>query len=84
MKEIDVIQSTNSETGWIVKAYIETKETTNISLEYCKCSKCNGKLWDRYLMIIRTNFKHRGNETDEVNVYHKKCTSKRYLRLWKN
>jgi len=37
------------------------------------CDKCGKKIRSLYLRKLRTNFKHRGNETDETYFYHKSC-----------
>jgi len=37
------------------------------------CHKCNKKIKGTYLRELRTNFKHRGNETDYAYFYHKSC-----------
>lgn len=48
------------------------------------CSKCGNKIKnEHYLILERTNFMHRGNETDEVYLYHKKCvTGKKLSKVW--
>ena len=37
------------------------------------CDKCGKKIRGLYLIRDRTNFKHRGNETDERYIYHREC-----------
>jgi hypothetical protein len=48
------------------------------------CSKCGNKIENElYLRRERTNFKHRGNETDEVYLYHKDCKiGKKFSKMW--
>jgi len=51
------------------------------------CDTCGKMIHGNSLFLVRerSNFKHRGNETDEVYYYHKECrTSKKLKKLWGN
>lgn len=39
-----------------------------------RCSKCGNTISGDYLIKDRTNFLHRGNETDEHYIYHRECS----------
>jgi hypothetical protein len=49
-----------------------------------KCDKCEEEIEGFYLIRDRTNFKHRGNETDERYIYHEKCSPTGTSRHWDN
>jgi len=48
------------------------------------CATCGKKIESGlYLRRDRTNFKHRGNETDEVYLYHRECKKgKKFDKMW--
>lgn len=48
------------------------------------CDKCGRKIRKNsyYLILDRTNFKHRGNETDERYLFHRDCSPVK--QVWEN
>ena len=64
---------------WIVEsAHIGTRLEVLVS----KCKKCKKDVGLKRLIVHLSNPKHRGNETDRVDIYHKKCTPKKHQHLW--
>ncbi|HRW21707.1 MAG TPA: hypothetical protein P5509_07025 [Bacteroidales bacterium] len=70
------------ENGWINTYRI--CDSNSVVCGEMICATCGGKIENElYLMRDRVNFKHRGNETDEVYLYHKNCkTGKKFTKMW--
>jgi hypothetical protein len=76
-------ERTNFKTGWSEKAWIEIKETSCYSfISDFKCKGSGKKLNAESLFVSRTNFKHRGNETDELYFYNRDSTPDKYISVW--
>lgn len=61
------MEKTDFKTGWSTHAWIEVKKTSTYSfINEFKCDVSGEKLDEECLLVSRTNFKHRGNETDEL------------------
>jgi hypothetical protein len=77
------MKSTDYKTGWSVHSYIEIKSLTTFAfVDKFKCKNSGDKIEDEFLVVERTNFKHRGNETDESFVYNRKTSPERYKKVW--
>lgn len=77
------MKNTDYKTGWTTHAYIEIKTLTTFGfVEDFKCKNSGEKIEEEFLVIDRTNFKHRGNETDECFVYNRKTSPERYKKVW--
>lgn len=77
------MKNTDFKTGWTTHAYIEVKSLTTFAfVNDFKCGNSGEKIEDEFLVINRTNFKHRGNETDECFVYNRSTSPEKYLKVW--
>ena len=77
------MENTNFKTGWSTKAWIEVKATSIYGfINDWKCDKSGQKLDDECLLVLRQNFKHRGNETDELYKYNRSSSHSKYLRVF--
>ena len=77
------MKNTDYKTGWSTHAYIEIKSLTSFGfVNDFKCKNSQEPIEDEFLVIERTNFKHRGNETDEIFVYNRKTSPELYLKVW--
>ena len=75
---------TNYETGWNTNAWIEnTLNSTYGFVDEFRCEKSGETLDREALFIKKTNFKHRGNETDELICYNRDSTPEKFLHVWK-
>jgi hypothetical protein len=77
------MESTDFKTGWSIKAWIEVKKNSTFSfIDEFKCHLSGSKLEAEFLMVSKTNFKHRGNETDELYSYNRHTTPSEYADAW--
>ena len=77
------MENTDFKTGWSIKAWIEVKKNSTFAfIDEFKCDASGKKLEAECLMISRTNFKHRGNETDELYKYNRYSTPDEYASVW--
>lgn len=77
------MKSTDYKTGWSIHSYIEVKALTTFGfVNEFKCKNSGEKIEEEFLVIERTNFKHRGNETDECFVYNRSSSPQRYIKVW--
>jgi hypothetical protein len=70
---------TPEETGWINTYTIIQKNRMPL---IHKCHKCKKRIRGNSNCVLRerTNWKHRGNETDEAYLYHFKCSPKKNIK----
>lgn len=74
---------TNYKTGRSTNAWIEVKKNSTFgSIDEWKCDNSGKKLEPECLFVSRTNFKHRGNETDELYMYNRESTPNKYAHVW--
>lgn len=79
------MEQTDFKTGWSVKAWIEVKKNSTFAfIDEFKCDKSGRELEAEYLLISRTNFRHRGNETDELYKYNRDSTPVEYMSVWES
>ena len=79
------MEKTDFKTGWSIKAWVEVKETSTFAfINDWKCDKSGDKLESECLLVSRQNFKHRGNETDELYKYNRNSTPIEYASVWEN
>lgn len=77
------MKKTNYETGWTEIAFIEVKNNSSYSfIGDFVCEISGEKLEKECLLVVRTNFKHRGNETDELLTYNRNSTPEKYRKVW--
>lgn len=77
------MEKTDFKTGWSIKAWIEVKETSTFAfINEFKCDKSGNKLEAECMLVSRQNFKHRGNETDELYKYNRATTPEEYASVW--
>jgi len=77
------MKNTNYQTGWTTIAWVEVKSNSTYGfIDEFKCEKSGKKLEEESLFITRTNFKHRGNETDELKCYNRAHSPKKYEKVW--
>ncbi len=77
------MRQTNYQTGWSKHAWIEVKKISRFAdVNSFKCNVSNQELEAEFLVLCRTNFKHRGNETDETFFYNRKFTPPQFLSVW--
>lgn len=77
------MENTNFDTGWSIKAWIEVKKTSTFGfINNWKCDNSGDKLEAECLLVSRQNFKHRGNETDELHKYNRMSSPVEYLSVW--
>jgi hypothetical protein len=77
------MDNTDYRTGWSTKVWIETKESTTYAFYDRFNDEKSGKpLEDESLFVSRRNFKHRGNETDELICYNRNTTPDKYMKVW--
>ena len=77
------MEITDFKTGWSIKAWVEVKKNSTYSfINEFKCDKSGKKLEAECLLVSRTNFKNRGNETDELYKYNRETTPSKYLSVW--
>ena len=70
-------------TGWSIKCWVEVKANSNYSfVDRFKCAVSGEDTEAEFLIVSKTNFKHRGNETDEQYHYNRKHTPQKYLKYW--
>lgn len=76
-------EKTDFKTGWSEKAWIEIKKTSCYGfISEFKCKESGKKLEAESLFVSKTNFKHRGNETDELYFYNRESTPDKYMSVW--
>ncbi len=77
------MKSTDYKSGWITTAWIEIQSNTSYSAySEFKDNSSGLKLEKVALFVSRQNFKHRGNETDELLVYNRETTPEEYMSVW--
>lgn len=77
------MDNTDYRTGWSTKVWIETRASTTYAFyDSFKCEKSGNPLEEESLFVLRTNFKHRGNETDELVCYNRNSTPEKYRKVW--
>lgn len=77
------MENTDFKTGWSIKAWIEVKRNSNYAfINEFKCDKSGRNLEAECLLVSRTNFRHRGNETDELYKYNRATTPSEYKIVW--
>jgi len=69
----------NNDDGW--NNYYSTSNSSGMRCGNMKCHKCKKSIRGNYLIQDRSNNRHRGNETDERYLYHRKCSSDN--NVWK-
>lgn len=83
MKQI-TYNETDFETGWNECGWIEVKSVSTYAfIDRFRCKGSNEPLEEESLFIERKNFKHRGNETDELHCYNRANTPSKYMNIWK-
>ena len=76
------MENTNFKTGWSIKAWIEVKKNSTFAfINEFKCDASGKKLETECLLVSRTNFKHRGNETDELYKYNRASAPDEYTSV---
>lgn len=79
------MENTDYKTGWITTAWIEVKKNSTFAfINEFKCDKSGKKLEAECLLVSRVNFKHRGNETDELYKYNRDTTPDEYASVWED
>lgn len=74
---------TDYETGWIENGWIEVKSISTYAwINEFRCRVSNNLIEEESLFIERKNFKHRGNETDELHCYNRSSTPDKYKEIW--
>ena len=77
------MEKTNYETGWTTIAFIEVKKNSCRGfINEWKCSNSGEPIEDELLIVERSNFKHRGNETDETYCYNRNTSPEKYSKVW--
>ena|SRR5699024_81685 len=77
------MKNTDFKTGWSIEAWVEVKKNSTYAfIDEFKCDKSGEKLEEECLLVSRTNFKHRGNETDELYKYNRETTPSEYASVW--
>lgn len=75
--------NTDYKTGWTITAWIESKSDTTYAYYSDFKDKATGKKLDKVsLFVSKTNFKHRGNDTDELICYNRESTPEKYSKVW--
>jgi hypothetical protein len=64
--------SIKKDDGW--RNYYQVTNSEGVTCGDMKCHRCKDTIEGNYLIRDRTNFKHRGNETDERYLYHRECS----------
>lgn len=78
------MNKTDYNTGWSTRAFIEVKKISCRGfIDEWKCSNSGEPIEDELLIVERSNFKHRGNETDETYCYNRSSTPEKYMKVWK-
>ena len=69
--------------GWNNHYRITHASGMRVGIMKCSNKKCGKTIRSDsyYLIKERTNFKHRGNETDECYIYHRDCSP--VTNVWK-
>jgi hypothetical protein len=79
------MENTVFKTGWSTKAWIEVKKGSTFAfINDFKCDASGKKLEEESLFVSKTNFKHRGNETDELHKYNRDSTPDEYASVWED
>lgn len=77
------MNTTDYKTGWIERSWIEIKKNSTFCfINDFRCKVSGLPLEKVCLMVERTNFKHRGNETDELDYYNRSSTPDKYKEVW--
>jgi hypothetical protein len=76
------MKSIDYKTGWSIVAWIEVKSISTYCYEDFKCHNSGKKLQKESLFVSKTNFKHRGDETDELYCYNRDSTPTEFMDIW--
>lgn len=77
------MKTTDYETGWSEHVWIEVKHNSHFAyIDKFRCKDSAQLLDEECLLIERSNFKHRGNETDELICYNRAFTPEKYKEVW--
>lgn len=77
------MKNTDRKTGWITSAWVENKANTTYAFYNEFKDESTGKKLDKFsLFVSKVNFKHRGNETDELLCYNRESTPEEFINVW--
>lgn len=78
------MKKTDYKSGWTTTAWIERRKDTAYAFynEFTD-DNTNELLNDVSLFVSRVNFKHRGNETDELYKYNRESSPSKFNKVWR-